>query len=831
MLKEPTPQSDQSDDTDSSCAPPAAPTPSPATPGELAGPPSVPATTQCSFKVHDIVDNVPGASVLPGPCRVLGMCVPEDKSLLRHAEDQVIWLIRLPRVNQKHKNRRHDYMPAPFFMSLSALQEALDGIAVHIHNVKKRKVQTDEDQLRQAPDEAARLKIKKRHAERDARWETIRPLLIYGEGSNAVRPALEVLLSTTLGADVRARAKAVGCSPTTIYTTLHRYWASGGQMNSLVADYSKVGAPGVSKAQNRKLGRKTRLCAADKKRHEGYILDKGKGPDSEKVRGSDKLKLAQGYKLIKHGCGPFKAYLLTMSIHWAWHEVLPDGTKKARLFPRKNRPSYSQFLRWGRKLNKDKSVTELLCGARRWTQKISSRGGSVRDQVATVLHMFVFDGTSCDVYLTSMRSRLKVLPPATRLVLKDVRTGLVMGWYCGWLPPSPRTALLAVLCAAKSKVPALARFGITITDDDWPCGLARRILADNGELKGHEATEAENQFGFALEWTPTFRGDKKGDMESQHHYDHKKLDDELPGYTDGGKHVERGQEHASIAAAWNYYEYMGELIRNWRDYNNEVVPDLAPADMLLRNPEISPTRLNIFKWMRANRATSELMVDVEALEAFCLPDVKAVIRKSGLYLKGMVCGREVVMPRLRYMSDELRDSGLLQQVRRLGHVIQTTVKMDREQIDEVWLPHAGGMMRLTCTAHDTTLRKKFTFSDCVELMEHYTLQGDLVADDEDQHELDKALRREGTTLVAQRERRQEVDKTGVEPTNAAAKRHLRQNVCEEQALLEDLERQHGPRDEEEEADTPEGGEQDADAADDDGAAGRAMAQLNDEEFA
>ena len=785
-----------------------------------------------SFEVNQVVDNVPGASILPGPCRVLGTCIPEDKSLLRHKDDRLIWLIRLARVDPKHPKRRQDYMPAPFFMSLSDLQDALDGVAVHVLKFAKEKMLTDDDLLRAAPDEKARQKVAKRLQERDERWEIIRPLVTYGDESKAVRPALDVLLSSSLGADVRARAKNVGCSPTTIYNLLHRYWAGRSRRNALLSDYSKVGAPGVSKAQNKKLGRKTRLCAKDPNWPEGYVLDKGKGPDSEKVKGSDKLKLAQGYRLIKSGCGPFKAYLLTMSIHWAWHDILPDGTKKARLFPRKDRPTYSQFLRWGRKLNKDKSVSEILCGARRWTQKVGSRGGSVRDQVATVMHMYVFDGTSCDVYLTSMRSRLKVLPPMTRLVVKDVRTGLVMGWYCGWLPPSPRTALLALLCAAKSKVAPLARLGIKIADSDWPRGMARRILADNGELKGHEATQAEDQFGFAIEWTPTFRGDKKGDMESQHHYDHKKLDDEAPGYTHGGKHVQRGEEHASLTAAWNYYEYMPELIKTWMDYNNEVVPDLAPADMLLRNPEIVPSRLNIFKWMQAHCATSELPIDVEALEAFCLPDFKAVIRKNGLYLVGNVCGREVVFPRLRYMSDELRASGLLQQVRRLKHVIRTVVKMDRENLEEVWLPHAGGMMRLTCTAKDTTLLKKFTFNDCVEMMEHYTLQGDLAGDQDDQHELDKALRREGTTLVAQKERSQEVEKSGTAPTKGSVRRHLRQNVADEVALLGDLERQHGPEDQSDDAEeeAQKDGAQGASNVSNDDAAALAMVQLNEEEF-
>ena len=145
-------------------------------------------------------------------------------------------------------------------------------------------------------------------------------------------------------------------------------------------------------------------------------------------------------------------------------------------------------------------------------------------------------------YLTRHNSRLKKLPPMTRYILKEVRTGLIYGLHCNWEPPSPKSALLTILHGAMtSKVEWAKRFGVQRQEGIIPGLLCRTNLADHGELKGAEATEAETQFGFGIDLPTTMSGDRKGGVESQHHADHAHLDRKLPGTT-RGKRPGRGDE-------------------------------------------------------------------------------------------------------------------------------------------------------------------------------------------------------------------------------------------------------------------------------------------------
>jgi hypothetical protein len=297
---------------------------------------------------------------------------------------------------------------------------------------------------------------------------------------------------------------------------------------------------------------------------------------------------------------------------------------------------------------------------------------------------------------------------------------------------------------------------------------------------------AEEQFGFSVDFTEVFRGDRKGSIESQHHTDHKRLDADAPGYSKGGKHRDRGEDHAAVSACWNYWEYMRELLLHYLDYNNEEVPDLAPLDMLHEQPPIKPTRLNIFNWLRAHGNTSELPVDVEALEAYCLVDVPAVIRKNGVYLKVKIDGRDTLMPRLRYTSDELIATGLMSQVQRTNQVIPTSVKMDPEALETAWLPTRGGMVRMTCATREATLLRKYTLNECVSLAQDLALARDLNVDAQDQADLDRDLRREVQTRVAKKELSAEVRASGKKPTKVSARTNLRQHAREEEGLLIEL---------------------------------------------
>jgi len=718
--------------------------------------------------LNDVLENVKGSTSLTGPCRNLG--IHNDR----------ICLIDLPRPDPKLPGRMLDYVKGPRWTYLADVEEDLAAIRIYILNQEGPRAAAlkDEDLLSLAESKAELKRLEKEIKRRDARFNAILPIL-RKKGERELLSALEVLNDKALTVKIKKAAKKSNRSATTIYNLLHRYWAGGSTRNALFTAYKNCGCPGKSKSQNNSLGRKSRAYVAKRTTERCYPLDRGKGPDSEKDPLSEKQKLAWGWRLIKHGYSRQDAFIAVSGVFWSDHVVGSDGRTRSVLWNPHLRPTFSQFCTWGPKLNGGMSVTEMILGARKWAMKTEARGGSEQDMVVAVGQLAGFDGTKTDVYLSSVHSRLKKLPPMLRLVIKDVRTGVICGWYLGWDSASPRTAQQAIFHAASSKVEECRRLGIQITDDVIPAILHKSYLADNGELKAEAITEFEEQFGIGINYVSAGRGDKKGGIESQHHKDHKKLDHVLPGST-GGKPRERGDDHPALGGFFNSYEYRREFMHLVIENNNEEVPDLAPAEMEISDPELRPTRINIFNWLR-RRQTAEAPRDIDALRAYALPDVEAVIRKNGIYPLLNVLGTKVLLPRLRFAGAELVATGLLAEVKRTGKTQPVRIKLDQSNPDKGWLPTKAGLIPLTCASRRESIRNKLTLADWVSSHEDRLLARDAGRGARDQARLDTLERRKSTELNARSEFAAESKAAGNKPSKAELTRNIDQNLVDELA--------------------------------------------------
>lgn len=634
-----------------------------------------------------------------------------------------------------------------------------------------RLASTDDQIIAQARNQKERAQIGKMLHWRDRRWGLLLRLIVDPQ-SHEPRSFISLINDPDQPTAIAALAAATGSSRTTIQYLRNRYWALGSQKNALLTGHKNCGSPGKSKVQNTKLGRPTRLHKAGDPDSKGYVLSDG-----------DKIKLAWGYRLIKSGFTPRDAWLATSATHWAERTHGENGKLQTVLYPPLQRPSYDQFLYWGKLLNEDKSITQLVLGDLKFGKKTSARGGSLQDQVAGVGQLGVFDSTSTDVYLTSIFSRQRKLPPMNRLVAQDVRSEIIYGLYCGWEAPSPATALQAILHGASPKAPWCKRFGIEITEDEWPHFLARGIQADNGELKAAVPTQAEEQFGFSISYTPTNSGDMKGGVEASHRSVHKDLDHKIPGTTKG-KRTERGVQHAAISALWNYHEYMSELIQAILDFNNQERLELAPIEMLREVPAIKPTRLNIFLWLRKHGMSADIPVDLDAFRAFTLPDTKAVVRKNGAYLVGTVLGHDQILPRFRYTSPELVATGLMSKVKASGLPIQTIVKMDRGVPDRAWLPTKEGMIPVRLADRDTILRGQVTLTDWEDYLSDRSLDRARTRGSAEQKKWETLERRTEINDNARAELREENTHQTKPPSKTAIKRNLRSNRDQEMAALQ-----------------------------------------------
>lgn len=727
------------------------------------------------FSLMSVIDNAPGSSALSGHVRVLAWSATEatDKA----ASETGVWLICMPGNSKTNQSRRKAYVEGPYREPLSRILKLFDEGAIYVLKLKPdfKLALSDTDRLDTCNTQKQRDQMKRSFVARDARYAAILPLLTDPD-AGGVLPLSIVLNDSKLGARIAALAREMGCAQSTLYNWLHRYLAGGCQKNALLSNYDRCGNPGQPKPQRKKLGRSTRLFNSRLIDSRGYPLSD-----------EDKEKLAHGYRLISHSTRPHDAYLVTCAVHWAVHHIDEGGVTRPTLHAKHLRPTFEQFKYWGRKLSK-KSVSEMLAGPIKWSQQTESKGKSEQDSIVAIGQTSYFDGTSTDVYLVSVSSRLKVLPPMTRLVLKEGRSGLIYGIYCGWEAPSARTALAAIRHGAMpSKVEWAARYGVAIAENAIPGLLARRHLADNGELKGAQQSEAELQFGYGVDIAPAMSGQKKGSIETQHHSDHAHFDHRLSGST-RGKRRERGQDHASQNALLNHYEYTAELIRHivWHNTEQEV-PDLAPDDMLLADPPIKPTRVNIYHWLVERRMDVSIPVDYEAFCAFTLPEVNAVIRRNGVYLKEMILGRDQLLPRLRYTSPQLVTTGLLSQVKKTGSPIEVRLKMDRNDLSQAWLPTKAGLIRLTTSHRDQTILKKLTLDEWVHFLEDEVLRADLNRGKPEQLQADTVLRRMALENTATTQLKDEIKAKGRAPSKAERTRNLNKNRDCEIAFLREQE--------------------------------------------
>ncbi len=493
----------------------------------------------------------------------------------------------------------------------------------------------------------------------------------------------------------RSRAK--------LYDDLHSYWAGNFSKNALIPDYWRSGGAGKERKQKTKLGRPNAKARADVNANKGYFLSD-----------DDKEKLSFGWRYyLNQGRTRSQAYLETMGAFYSERWESQNGIQMPILLPSDLRPTQAQFERWGPAGDPRLTASRIQLGEIDWAKKYRGISGSAEDGLPSVGMLAVCDTTTNDAYLKSVTSRLKTVGPVNRLLITESKSNLIIGLHCGFDAPSARTFLLAVAHGASSKVDFCARFGVTITEDEWPACATRTYLGDNGEYRNDFSRRALDQFGSSIDNIPSGQPQFNGVAESKHHVLHARLDHQLDGTT-FGQPRRRGRPHPAINACVNYFEYMRELIREILYHNNEEkVPHLLDAEM--RRAQVVPTRISIYRWLVERGYVSDFVPDIATLRAHLYPCVPATLTESGVYLLREDQGeRSERIQNARYMGDCLIELGLLEQARRKGNR-RITVRCNPTDPRSVWFQTERGLAELRNIHSDPILYNQATLADLVAI--------------------------------------------------------------------------------------------------------------------
>lgn len=680
--------------------------------------------------------------------------------LVVDSTNDTAWIISLRRQTESGANK--PYMTRPIAVSLSMIEAELatGSIKVGAFDQPSHWVLSDEDYVRSAPNDKERAQRESRQKRRDSMWESIAPLVKTLTTEELVKKLPRA------SAKIINRAKEFGVNPSTLYSRIHLYLAHGSILNGLLPATDRCGGPGQERDQSMHIGPQSKAYKDGTVDSPGYVL-------SEK----DKERLGRGFALIGPTRSKMDAFLLVSAAFWSTVVAGVAGAATPQLWEPHLRPSFAQFEEWG-------SRRSGALDRRRWfgfsvgEEPPTHHGGSSQDLVCAVGQYSMIDATSTDVYLTSMFSRLRKLPPQSRTLVKEVRSTAYLGVYLGWEKPSPRTSLLAILNGAQDKSEFCAKYGINIPEGEWPGVLCRTNLVDNGELRAEEATEAERQIGFSLEYAKTYHGASKGDVEAQHNTDHKMVDHKIPG-SNRGKRRERGMPNALDDALWNHYEYMHELLLHIIAYNNTEVPRLAPTEMKIAG--IRPTRINIFKWLRDHDQAADVPCDLDHLRALTLPSWPAAMQHNGIILKSPDSKRN--LPDIRFHSNELEKDHRYAQARSKRVCVPIDVRCDGNDLEAVWFASGGRLRRIPNVLSDNKLLREGTVSDLMDYMETEDEHRRNAEGGEQQSKLEQLIQREVKTDAARAQAREEVARSGM-PSKKKQRENLRENVASEKESLQ-----------------------------------------------
>lgn len=697
-----------------------------------------------------ILTPVVPSGLLPGPHRILHVDVPNGR----------VWCIRLPRVRG---GRSAGYVLGPVAFELAPTIAAVEqGEITHAaFQAPGHWAMTDADYLFGDLSDKERVRRTNRIRRRKQAWAIVAPIV---KNHALVDLLQDTALKRTL---ILRRARECERTVPTVYRLLHVYWANGSVVNGLMPMTSRCGAPGVERHPRRPAGRPPMRLATQ--------------PDVPRQRiltDDDKRHMGKAYALKHQGVTTGYAFAQMNNAFYSDPEVGADGNPHFVLHPACERPTRRQFHYWGPKLvnrpefRKQNGLPEIRVNQ-------FHRGGSSRELAEAVGESASFDATSADAYLTSLFDRQAKLPPPTRSIIIEQRSEAILAPLVNWEHPSSSTFLQAILLGASDKVALCSRYGITIGPDDWPGLLCRKYFTDNGEARTAEALEAAEQLGFDFEFAPSYKGAAKGDVESQHHADHKRLDHVVPGTT-RGRRRERGERHPAFSALWNYDEYMREYLLLCIAHNHAEVPALAPTEMLVAG--IRPTRINILKWFISHGQRADVPFDLDMLRAWTLPTFDAVIQRNGIVLN--YPGTRVRIHELRFMCEALRHDPRFIKAGMTGRVIPAQVRFQGENLAELWLPQASGLLRVPNVSSDRYLLDHATLADLAQHRESEIARQVKLQQSEDQADAEIVQRRETTTANAARELKRQREKSGARISKAAQLGNLKANVVREQAFIQ-----------------------------------------------
>lgn len=419
---------------------------------------------------------------------------------------------------------------------------------------------------------------------------------------------------------LREASSQTGAKITNIYKYLARYWKGGMTANALLPFYENCGkASNPYDGKNQRRGRK-KLAGAEGKVLTQEDIQHFTDAILTWYTGTEKLSLEKVYKNMQ------KAFYVTKDENGVPVKLDPDLV-----------PSRAQFYYWHQK-HKD-ILAEKKGREGKKNYPLSARASIEKTEtfLSGPCASSQIDATIADIFLVSPTNREKNVGRPTMYFLMDSFTRIVMGMHITLESPSWESARMCILNATEDKVKFCARYGITITPDEWPCHhIPNALIGDRGEMESVAADLLVNQLNIRIENMPPYRGDLKGIIEQHFHLIDVDMAD-LPGKM-GKDYGERCTEDYRLGARLTLNEFIAIIILYVLQYNNYQYMESYGKTMQMRQMGIKPIPRDLWNFGMSYLSGVQRTLSTNAVRYAILPTEKASITNHGIQFHGLFYG-------------------------------------------------------------------------------------------------------------------------------------------------------------------------------------------------
>jgi len=414
-----------------------------------------------------------------------------------------------------------------------------------------------------------------------------------------------------------------------LYVYLKTYWKHGKMKNAYLPLYSNCGAPGKERG------------AGASKRGRPRKNDGAVGINVDAPTKSIFERAVKKYYHTREEHSLQYAYDMMIAEHYAQYVTQPNGKVRTAHLDAGVIPTITQFRYWYGKTHDGKEKLILRKGKTKFELEHRAVLGKSDHGIMGPGAKYQIDATVGDIYLVSRFNRADIIGRPVIYFIIDVFSRMVAGMYVGLEGPSWAGAMMALANAMSDKVKFCAEYGITITEEEWPCrGVPGALLADRGEMESKSAETLVNALNVRVENTPPYRGDMKGIVEQYFNTTNETALTRLPGHVKPDM-AKRGGKDYRLDAKLDIQQLTKILIECVLHHNNHhlLATYERTADMSAEG--VVPIPIELWNWGITHCSGALRSFPEDKIKLALMPADTATVTAKGIKYKNVfyVCER------------------------------------------------------------------------------------------------------------------------------------------------------------------------------------------------